>query len=45
VQDVLNTSTGRAAASRAARLSRDEGIPFDPNSVRGVDLIKRTLDI
>ncbi|WP_157083725.1 hypothetical protein [Bradyrhizobium manausense] len=44
VQEVLNTPTGRAAAARAARLSRDEGIPFDPNSVRGVDLIKRTLD-
>lgn len=44
VQDVLATPTGRAAAARAARLSQDEGLPFDPNSVRGVDLIKRTLD-
>ena len=44
VQDVLATPTGRAAAARAARLSQDEGMPFDPNSVRGVDLIKRTLD-
>jgi hypothetical protein len=44
VQDVLATPTGRAAASRAARLSQDEGLPFDPNTVRGVDLIKRTLD-
>jgi hypothetical protein len=44
VQDVLATPTGRAAAARAARLSQDEGLPFDPNTVRGVDLIKRTLD-
>jgi len=44
VQEVLNTPTGRTAAARAARLSLDEGLPFDPNSVRGVDLIKRTLD-
>ena len=44
VQEVLNTPAGRMAAGRAARLSQNEGVPFDPNSVRGVDLIKRTLD-
>jgi hypothetical protein len=44
VQQVLATPAGRMAAGRAARLSQNEGIPFDPNSVRGVDLIKRTLD-
>lgn len=44
VQEVLATPAGRMAASRAAKLSQNEGIPFDPNSVRGVDLIKRTLD-
>ena len=44
VQEVMNTPAGRMAAGRAARLSQNEGVPFDPNSVRGVDLIKRTLD-
>lgn len=44
VQEVLNTPAGKMAAARAAKLSQNEGIPFDPNSVRGVDLIKRTLD-
>ena len=44
IQEVLNTPAGRMAAARAAKLSQNEGIPFDPNSVRGVDLIKRTLD-
>ncbi len=44
VQEVLNTPAGKMAAARAAKLSQNEGIPFDPNSVRGVDLVKRTLD-
>ncbi len=44
MQEVLNTPVGRSAAARAAKLSQNEGIPFDPNSVRGVDLMKRTLD-
>lgn len=44
VQEVLNTPAGKMAAARAAKLSQNEGIAFDPNSVRGVDLIKRTLD-
>lgn len=44
VQEVLSTPAGKMAAARAAKLSQNEGIPFDPNSVRGVDLIKRTLD-
>jgi hypothetical protein len=44
IADVLATPAGKLAASRAAKLSANEGIQFEPNSVRGVDLIKRTLD-
>jgi len=43
IQSVLDTPAGKFAVARASRLSQNEGIQFAPD-VRGLDLVKRTLD-
>lgn len=44
IANILRTPAGREAVAQAQRLSQNEGIQLDPNSVRGVDLIKRVFD-
>lgn len=44
VNNFLSKPAGKAAAKAAEELAANEGVPFNTVSVRGVDLLKRSLD-